>query len=636
MDINRLIKLLRAQKNKETILSVLIVIIFLLFFYIKPYPLELVDMKVYDLFFHLRGQEEPPKNVVIAAIDEASIEKFGRWPWSRDKIARVIDKLSELEAAVITFDIILSEHEKNDRVLAKSISKAGNVILPVVFFFNEDAPENLAITSSAFPVLNPQDFKRYHPISSKNILACEKILNENAAGFGHINMFPDPDGTIRWEVLFIEYYGYMIPSLSLKTVSMYLGIPPEKQAIDATRGIYLGKRYIPTDPWGRVLIPYYGGNETFKYLSIADILENKVKKEDIENKIVIVGATAVGIYDLRVTPLSSALPGVEKHANVIAAIIDEKTLLPASSSVVSLLIFLSGIISILFYKKLRAGYSVIVLLGLLIIVFSISFSFFKNGIWLSIVYISGNLVTQFLIITTIKYAYSEKEARQIKKIFSSYVTEKVMNELIKNPSTAKLGGARREVTVLFSDIRDFTTLSEKLPPEKVVEILNEYFNTMAEIIFKWEGTLDKFMGDAIMVFWGAPLPQNDHAERALKCAIEMISKLRYLYNKWKVENKPLLKIGIGISTGEVLVGNIGAEGKKMDYTVIGDHVNLACRLEQLNKQFNSEILISECTYERVKEKIEIEYQDSIYVEELGTILVKGKKTPVKIFKLSLK
>ncbi|MGB9934643.1 CHASE2 domain-containing protein [Thermodesulfovibrio yellowstonii] len=636
MDINKLIQLLRAQKNKETIVSVFIVIIFLVLFYIKPYPFELVDMKIYDLFFHLRGQETPPKSVVIAAIDEASLEKFGRWPWSRDKIAKVIDKLSELEAAVITFDIILSEHEQNDRVLADSISKAGNVILPVVFFFNENTPEELTIISSAFPVLNTQNFKRYHPISSKNVLACQKILAENAAGFGHINMFPDPDGTIRWEVLFIEYYGYMIPSLSLKTVSMYLGIPPEKQAIDANRGVYLGKRYIPTDPWGRFLIPYYGGNETFKHISIVDILEDKVKKEDIENKIVIVGATAVGIYDLRVTPLSSVLPGVEKHANVVAAIIDGKTLLPASSFLVSLLIFLSGIISILFYKKLKAGYSMIVLMSLLVIVFSISFVFFKNGIWLSIVYISGNLVTQFLTTITIKYAYSEKEARQIKKIFSSYVTEKIVNELIKNPSMAKLGGARREVTVLFSDIRDFTTLSEKLPPEKVVEILNEYFSTMAEIIFKWEGTLDKFMGDAIMVFWGAPLPQNDHPEKALKCAIEMISKLRYLHSKWKAENKPLLKIGIGISTGEVLVGNIGAEGKKMDYTVIGDHVNLACRLEKLNKQFDSEILISEFTYERMKETIDSEYLDSIYVEELGTILVKGKETPVKIFKVSLR
>lgn len=635
MDINKLIQVIRLQRNRETITGIFIVIIFSLLFYIKPYPLELLDMKVYDLFFHLRGQETPPKNIVIAAIDEKSLEKIDRWPWSRDKIARVIDKLSELQAGVIAFDIIFSEHEKNDRVLANSISKAGNIILPAVFFFNADVPEDLTIASSALPVLNPQGFKKYHPISSKNVLTCEKTIAQNAAGFGHINMFPDPDGTIRWEVLFIEYYGYLIPSLSLKTASLYLGIPPEKQAIDAAKGIHLGKRYIPTDPWGRILISYYGGNETFKYISIADLLENRVKKEDIEDKIVIVGATAVGIYDLRVTPLSSALPGVEKHANVIASIIDGRNLLPVSSSVVLLLIFLSGILSITFYKRLKAGYSVIVLLSLVVAVFSASFILFKKGIWLSTVYISGNLVVQFLTIITIKYAYSEKETRRIKKIFSSYVTEKVVNELIKNPSMAKLGGERREVTVLFSDIRDFTKLAEKLPPERVVELLNEYFSAMTEIIFKWEGTLDKFMGDAIMVFWGAPLPQDDHAERALSCAVEMINRLRYLCNKWKIENKPLLRIGIGISTGEVLVGNIGAEGKKMDYTVIGDHVNLACRLENLNKQFDSEILISEFTYEKVKRKIDTEILKTIHFEELGFIAVKGKEIPVKIFKISL-
>ncbi|MDW7972519.1 MAG: adenylate/guanylate cyclase domain-containing protein [Thermodesulfovibrio sp.] len=635
MYIKRLIKLDSFQKNKETIISILISTAFLFLFFLKPYPIEIVDMKVYDLFFHIRGQKSPPQSIVIAAVDEASIEKLGRWPWSRDKIAKVIDKLSEFQAAVIALDIILSEPEKNDKTLAESISKAGNVILPVVFFFNTEAQENLIISSSAFSVLNSQAFIRYHPISSKNALISEKIIAENAAGFGHINTFPDDDGTIRWEVLFIEYYGYLIPSISLKTASLYLGIPPEKRVVDATKGVYLGRRYIPTDKWGRVLIHYYGKNESFRYISIVDILENKIKKEDIENKIVIVGATAVGVYDLKVTPFSSALPGVEKHANVIAAIIDEKNLLPASSFFVLLIIFLTGTISIIFYRRLKALYSLVFLIFLLVATFLFSFFLFKNGVWLSVVYISGNLIFQFLATITIRYAYSERETRQIKRIFSSYVTEKVMNELIKNPSMAKLGGAKTEVTVLFSDIRDFTALSERLPPEKVVEILNEYFSEMAEIVFKWDGTLDKFMGDAIMVFWGAPFPQSDHPERALKCAIEMISKLRFLHNKWNKENKPLLRIGIGISTGEVIVGNIGAEGKKMDYTVIGDHVNLACRLESLNKHFNSEILISESTFERVKKKIEEGFFGSLYVEELGVISVRGKQKPIGIYRVSI-
>ncbi|MCS7215334.1 MAG: adenylate/guanylate cyclase domain-containing protein [Thermodesulfovibrio sp.] len=623
-------------KKREIFVSIIIMAIFIFLFFVKPYPFELIDMKVYDLFFNIRGQETPPQNIVIAAIDEASIEKLGRWPWSRDILANLIDKLSEFDASVIALDIILSEIEKNDKVLADSMNRAGNVVLPVVFFYNKVSPENPLIASSAFNVLNSQSFEKYFPISAKDLLASEKIFNENAAAVGHINAFPDKDGTIRWEILFIEYYGYLIPSLSLKTVSIYLGIPPEKRVVDATRGIYLGKRYIPTDSWGRVLIYYYGGNETFKYLSIVDILENKVKREDIENKIVIVGATAVGIYDLKVTPTSAALPGVEKHANVIAALMEGKIILPVSNFVVLLLILLSGLISIVFYIRLKAGYSFFVLLFLIMIFIFLSYVLFINGKWLSVVYISGNLVFQFLVLTTIRYTLSEKEVREIKRIFSSYVTQKVMDELIKNPSMAKLGGSRREVTVLFSDIRDFTALSEKLPPEQVVEILNEYFSAMVETVFKWDGTLDKFIGDAIMVFWGAPIPQSDHPERALKCALEMISKLRNLCEKWKIENKPTLRIGIGISTGEVIVGNIGVEGKKMDYTVIGDIVNLASRLESLNKQFNSEILISEFTFEKIKEKIAVEFPSSINFEELGFISLKGKENPVKVFKVSSK
>lgn len=625
---------IKKPKSSLLLAGLVITIAFSILFYLKPYPLEIVDMKIYDLFFHLKGKDTPPQDIIIAAIDEASLEKLGRWPWSRDKIAKLVNKLSELKPAVIAFDIIFSEPDTYDSVLAKSISKAGNVILPVVFFFNSDGSVRTSLFSSALNVLNYKKFGKYPPISSRSVLMPVKLLEESSAGFGHINMFPDADGTIRWEVLFIEYYGHLIPSLSLRTAGMYLGIPDEKQLVDAARAVYLGRRFIPTDPWGRILIPYYGGNETFKYIPIVDILENKVKGEDIEEKIVLVGATAVGIYDLRVTPFSSALPGVEKHANVIASLIDGKSLLPASPYTVLLLIFLSGTLSMLFYQRLKAGYSVIVLLFLFGTVFTVSFLLFKNGTWLCIGYISGNLIIQFLATVTLKYAYSEKEARHIRRIFSSYVTEKVVNELIKNPSMAKLGGERRQITVMFSDIRGFTTMSEKLAPEKVVEHLNEYFTAMTEVIFKWEGTLDKFMGDAIMAFWGAPLLQNDHAERALNCAVDMIKRLRVLQQKWSREGKPSLRIGIGINTGEALVGNIGAEGKKMDYTVIGDNVNLASRLEGLNKQFNSEILISEFTFDSVKEKTQ--FQGLIDIEPLGEISVKGREKPVKIYKISVK
>lgn len=603
-----------------------------LVFLIHVKPLQILDLKVYDLLFHLRGEQKAPGEVVIAAIDEKSIEKIGRWPWSRDNFVRLIERLSENNVAVIAFDVLFSEPERNDSALSEAVAKAGNVIMPIVFFFEADSERVSAeILTSSLRIINQEEFSRYSPISSKDVLTPVSSIAHSSAGFGHINAFPDEDGTIRAEALYIEHGGYLIPSLALKSASLYLGVPEDRMIVDATRGIYLGKRYIRTDNYGRILIPYYGGNNSFRQISIVDILEGKVKGEEIEERVVLVGATAVGIYDLRVTPFSSALPGVEKHANVIGALISGKSIIPVSSSYIYLSILTAGILSTILYYRFKSVYAVLIMTFLLTVNLLISYSLFLRGIWFSPSFSSLTLILNFIAIIAMKYAYSEREARQIRKIFSNYVTERVVNELIKNPEMAKLGGERREVTVLFSDIRGFTTLSEKTPPEQVVEILNEYFDAMTKVIFKWEGTLDKFIGDAIMVFWGAPLPQPDHAERAVKCSLEMVATLRQLSQKWKSEGKPELRIGIGINTGEVLVGNIGAEGRKMDYTVIGDHVNLASRLEGLNKKFGTEIIISEYTLEKLRKKVEEQTFRGALFRGLGNIAVKGKEKPVKLY-----
>jgi adenylate cyclase len=217
----------------------------------------------------------------------------------------------------------------------------------------------------------------------------------------------------------------------------------------------------------------------------------------------------------------------------------------------------------------------------------------------------------------------ERRARDIRKMFSSYVSKRIVDELIRDPSKAKLGGDRKEITVLFSDIRGFTAFSEKHQPEEVVSLLNEYLGAMTNIVFEYEGTLDKFVGDAIMALWGAPVGQPDHAERAVRCALTMIEKLQDLQKKWIAEGRHAIDIGIGINTGDMVVGNMGAEGKKMDYTVIGDNVNLGARLEGLTRQYNNHIIISEFTYSKVKDIVE--------VNELGSVTVKGKQKPVVIY-----
>lgn len=614
------------------LVPILISLIYCALSYVRPNFMESIEGKLYDFLFVVRGQLAPPDNIVIAAIDESSIQRLGRWPWPRDKFAHLVKKLAEFDASVIAFDIIFSEPEKNDYLLSQSIEEAGCVILPLVFFFDkEDTIERKEINDSSLLIRGGKGLSKYFFLSSKSVLVPCRPLIRAASGVGHINVFPDSDGTIRKEALYIEYRGRLYPSLALKTAAYYLGIPQERVVVEVTKGIQLGKRYIRTDAVGRILIPYYGGNETFKHIPIVDILEGKTKREQIEGKIVLVGATAVGIYDLRVTPTSSALPGVEKQANVIASLISGRTLIAVPNCLLFAIILFSGILTAYLYRRIKAAYALLVLLVALLVIFSLSYSLFLRGVWLSYFYTSSNVIAQYIVTVAVRYAISEREARRIRKIFSSYVTERVVNELIRNPSKAKLGGERREVTILFCDIRGFTSFSEKRAPEDVVSLLNEYFGKMTEIILKWEGTLDKFMGDAIMVFWGAPLEQPDHAERAVKCALEMTRTLRELGEEWEKKGKPALKIGVGINTGEALVGNIGAEGKKMDYTVIGDHVNLASRLEGLNKSFGSEIIISEYTLERIKDKIHKGIFGGVLVRGLGNVAVKGRERPVKIY-----
>ena len=236
-------------------------------------------------------------------------------------------------------------------------------------------------------------------------------------------------------------------------------------------------------------------------------------------------------------------------------------------------------------------------------------------------------------IVSYRYFVEERRARDIRKMFSSYVTERVVNVLIEHPEMAKLGGSRREVTVLFADIRGFTPFSERHEPEEVVAILNEYLSIMTDIILRWEGTLDKFIGDAIVAYWGAPMEQKNHAELAIRCALDMNSRMQELQKKWTSEGQTPLSIGIGLNSGEVLVGNIGAEGKKMEYTVIGDNVNIGSRVEALTKKFNTDIMMTEMVLKKITEPVESNIIGHVSIDGVGNVLVKGKKKQIRLYKM---
>jgi adenylate cyclase len=601
-------------------------------------PIETLEENLYDYRFKIRGPVTPPENIVIAAIDEKSLGSLGRWPWDRDKIAQLVKRLIEEGAEIIVFDIFFFEKEKNDTLLGQSIQKAGNVILPLVFEFDKasNIPDSEFLLNSAFrSVANAERLNQYSPITAKRVLIPVPEVMRDTMALGHINMFPDHDGTLRWEAMAIEYQGYLFPSIDLQVSAIYLGIPQEKIILKATQGIQLGeKRTIPTDRYGRSLIYYYGSWQTFNHFSISDILEGHIKPGELQGKIVLIGATAVGIYDLRVTPFSAAMPGVEKHASVIASILEHRFLKRASFSTNLILLLVSGLLFSFLMTQLRSfGASLIAGLFLFLILGLGYFLFAHQGLWINIAYPSINILFLFIFVTVYNYAIEERTARKIRAMFSSYATEKVVNELIKNPKMAKLGGERREMTILFSDVVGFTTFSEKHTPEEVVAILNEYLGSMTDVIFRWEGTLDKFVGDAIVAFWGAPMRQENHAELALRCALDMVKKLERLQQKWQSEGKPVLDSGIGINTGEVLVGNIGAEGKKMEYTVIGDHVNLCSRVESLTRQFKTHILITEYTLNKIRKLVNTHFIGHLSIEGMEKVSVKGREEKVGIYEV---
>ena len=616
-------------------IGLLITAIFTTLAIIRFLPLERLELLVYDTRYKIRGHTTPPKEVVIIGIDDKSLEKIGRWPWDRSKIAALIDLLKDKGAKVIMMDIIFSEPSKDDKILASSIKRAGNVILPIVFDFkqSEKKAKSDVLPDYAYPMVrDSNNFKIFPPISGQHVLMPLDNLTAAANTLGCINMIPDKDGVLRWEVLAFEYDGELYPSIDIQTARLYLGIPMEAMILNAAKGVQLGDRFIPADFWNRTLIHYYGPDGTFPVISVADLFEGKIDDSAIKDKAVLVGATAVGIYDLRVTPTSPAMPGIEKHASVIASALRGDFITKSTNLLNVLIIIGTGVLFSFLIVRLKAIWGALLSFVFIATISLTSYQlFFMKNLWIDTSYSVNNILLIYLVINAYKYATEERYAKRIRGMFSSYVTEKIVDELIKNPELAKLGGERRKVTVLFSDVRGFTTFSEKHGPEKVVAILNEYLGEMTNIIFEWDGTLDKFIGDEIMAFWGAPLPQGDHAERAVKCALHMVKRLEELQEKWKSEGREPLYAGFGINTGEVIVGNIGAEGKKMDYTIIGDNVNLGARVEGLTRKYNADIIITEFTLERLRNIIENDRAWKVRIRGLDAVAVKGKQKPVYIY-----
>ncbi|TES94496.1 MAG: adenylate/guanylate cyclase domain-containing protein [Candidatus Cloacimonadota bacterium] len=630
------------------------------------YPLEL---KTYDLRIFLRTKKLPFDNIVIVDIDDYSIQKLGRFRnWPRWYYASVVDYLTEEKVKMIGIDMLFVQPDtishsliniyqekkekevkeelqkrgiranskeiidivlKNlgfDEELKTSIKKSRRVVLPLAIIKSSDVKEGDLKSARKFSYKFSYKIRSYLP-QGDGIAAPTKTLIEGVKDIGVVNTDSDIDGLIRKIPLFYKYRNETYPSFSFIIFLHSLRLDAKKIKIIPNKYVSIGKYRIPVDKEVRMLINFLGRPFSFRYISFYDVLTKRVGSGFFKGKIVLIGSSAVALSDLKPTPVSrNLMPGAEIHANGLYTLMNKGFINYPGIPVTLLLILTLSIITSYLASKLKPWLSLILIIIVFIgFLFTCDILFDIKNIWLEIIRPSYALVFTYLVAIGYRYAISERSKRELRKMFDRYVSKEVVEKIISNPLQLKLGGERIDITVLFSDIRGFTSMSESMQPEAVVSILNDYLTTMTDIILGCGGTIDKFIGDAIMAVFGAPVPYEDHTYRAAKAAVEMRKALKKLWEKWEMEGKHTFDIGIGISSGEAIVGNIGSE-RRTEYTAIGDIVNLGARIEPLNKEFNTHILITESVYERIASKVE--------TIEIGEIHVRGKKQKVRLYELT--
>lgn len=545
------------------------------------------QLRLSDVLFLSRT---PRSNIVIIAIDDASINKIGRWPWNRSIYAALLNKIGQ-HASVIGIDVAFPEDSssEDDLALTKALQKTRSVI-PI---------EAIAITTKRN--------KYIVRVLQEPIKLFKKVTQQ-----GLVNVLPDTDGIVRRVPFNVENEkGSRISSFTEQIVRMV-----NQRYLMAT---------IPLEE-GSLRINYTGKSGSFTRYSFNDVLTGTIPSSVFDRKIVLIGATALDLHDSHIVPVSNgvAMPGVEIHANSIETILSKRFLKQETTprSLFTLWI-LTIIASFVFtFSSVKKGAVWLVSLGMSYAVYTILS--FDSGVIRHIPFSVLTLSFTFVSSIFLKYLSEHNQRIFIRKAFQQYVSESLLKELIKNPALLTLGGVRKKMTVLFSDIEGFTSISERLDADSLTKILNEYLTEMTSVVFIQKGVIDKFIGDAVMAFWGAPVDDDVQELHACDAALLMQEKAELLRNKWSKLNLPAFNIRIGISTGEMVVGNMGSQNR-FDYTVIGDAVNLGSRLESINKEYGTKILLSENTYKVVKEFVTARCID--------VVAVKGKKQGVRVYEL---
>jgi adenylate cyclase len=584
-------------------------------------------------------------------------------------VRALAEKLKKRKAAGQPIDPKLEEEVKAlaaeydaDKQFGEAIQKFGNVVLGNFFFPKEElqGTDQATLNSYADLVqwyslaqnsLNPrtgkQDFvnlmQRYeanhilYTATMANIPALLSPDNNNAGTMGFFNVLPDADGVLRRSLLVVpfdrsgkladaELYG----SLEVQTIRLYLGVPSEQLTVNYNQtgivSLQFGEKLqVKPDSIGRLAINYRGPEHTYPYYSIVDVVQRKLPAGTFKDKIVLVGASATGIGDLRTPPYGGiTYPGVEVHANAIDNMLNHQALTRGATQELSdlALILFFGIpvgiwMALVAPRWMWFGLSFVVPLVL------IDYGAFLRGWWLNFSVPALTLVSNVLLVSLYRALVEEKEKRRIRTAFGQYLSPEVIRRLLRNPKLVE--PKKTEITVMFSDIRGFTTISEKLDAQDLAMFLNQYLSDMTGLVFEYQGTLDKYIGDAVMAFWGAPFEVDDHAISACNSALKMMQRMREMQRQWQAQGKPQLDIGIGLNSGVASVGNMGSV-LRYGYTALGDTVNLSSRLEGLNKDYGTHIIVNETTYAATQEA-------KFVYRELDLIRVKGKTQPVMIYEL---
>jgi adenylate cyclase len=559
----------------------------------------------------------------------------------------------------------LSKEYDGDQQFARAIERFGNVVLGNFFLYSQydlngvddktlDRYANI-LADFPFPQVraaNPQTGERdlrhlmqgfgepYALIpegTQANVEILSDALRKGHGATGFFNVEPDSDGVVRHSLLVLPYGRSknvddwdLYASVDVQAVRQFLGLPDQQMVLDFSEtGVtaleFGSSLVVHPDAVARMMIDYEGDVATYPYVSIADVVKRKFPPGTFRGKLVLVGASATGIGDLRSTPFGGInYPGVEIHANVIDNILNRHSLVRGADQVaIDLALILIFGVPLGLWLALAQPRSM--LFGLLLLVpFGLGVWFaFLHGWWLNFIVPSGTLVANVGFVAMYRALVEEKEKRRVRSAFQQYLSPEVIRQVLEDPDLVK--PRKTGITVMFSDVRGFTTISEKLDAQDLATLLNEYLTDMTQIVFRRNGTLDKYIGDAIMAFWNAPIKVRGHATEACHAALEMIARLKEMQKKWRVEGRPVLDIGVGLCTGIVSVGNMGSE-LRYGYTALGDTVNLSSRLEGLNKEYGTHILLGDSTYAEVEDPL-------LVFRELDLIRVKGKLQPVTLYEL---